>query len=106
VQDSQSAVDHLQRLGQLASVLAERGIAIYEHEYLMLAFGSFRLELGTRHRRWRFSWDGKEGYLDVSDAYAPREGQPAPPLSAKSVHLGLGDLDAPVTFIEAFEFTE
>jgi hypothetical protein len=104
VSDSQSAIDHLERLARLAGVLAERGIAIYEHEYLLLAFGSFRLELGTRHERWGFSWDGKEGFLGVSDQYAPREGRPAPPVAGKSVHLGLGDLDAPFTFIERFEF--
>jgi hypothetical protein len=106
VKDSQSAIDHFQRLLRLADVLAERGVSIYEHEYFMLAFGGFRLELGTRHRRWGFSWDGKEGLLGVSDAYAPREGRPAPPVYGKSAHLGLDDLDAPFTFIERFDFVQ
>ena len=106
MKDSQSAIDHLERLASLAGVLAERGIAIYEHEYFMLAFGSFRLELGTRHTRWGFSWDGKEGFLDVSTAYKPREGRPSPQVAVKSIHVGLGDLDAPFAFIEAFDFTK
>ncbi|MFQ5974600.1 MAG: hypothetical protein ACE5Q3_19930 [Alphaproteobacteria bacterium] len=102
--DSQSAIDHFQRLERLAAALADHGIAIYEHQYYMLAFGGFRLELGTRHRRWGFSWDGKEGFLTVSDPYAPSAGRPAPPVSGKTEHLGLGDLDAPFRFIESFEF--
>ena len=73
--DSQSAVNHLERLLRLARALADRGIAIYEHEYFMLTFGSFRLELGTRHRRWGFSWDGREGFLSTSGPYEPSNGR-------------------------------
>jgi hypothetical protein len=93
VNDSDSALDHFDRMTRLANALAARGIAIYEHHYFMLGFGSFRLELGTRHKRWRFSWDGKEGFLDVSDVYAPREGEPAPLVAGRSIHFGLGDLN-------------
>ncbi len=106
MKDSQSAIDHLARLTELAEVLAAQGIAVYEHEYLPLAFGSFRLELGTRRTRWGFSWDGKEGFLSVSAAYEPREGRRAPPVAGKAVGLGLGDLDAPFIWIKGFDFTE
>ena len=102
--DSQSAIDHFRRLERLAAVLSDRGIAIYEHRYYLLVFGSFSLELGTRHRRWGFSWDGKDGFLSVSDAYAPKEGRPAPPVSGRAERLDTGDLDAPFRFIESFDF--
>jgi hypothetical protein len=101
--DSQSAIEHLRRLGTLATKLADRGIAIYEHDYTMLAFGSFRLELGTRHRRWGFSWDGKEGFISFSDPYTPSDGRLAPPVSGHAKRLDFGP-DTPYSFIEEFNF--
>ena len=103
--DPESAIAHFRRVERLATGLSDRGIAIYEHEYFLLAFGSFRLEVGTRGRRWGFSWDGKDGCLDVSAPYAAPEGRPAPPVAGRAERLGLGDLDAPFRFVRDFEFT-
>jgi hypothetical protein len=103
--DSESAIEHFRRLETLAAKLTERGIAVYEHEYTMLAFGSFRLELGTRHRRWGFSWDGKEGFISFSDPYTPRGGRTAPPVSGHTKRLGFGP-EIPYSFIEGFNFGE
>jgi len=101
--DSQSAIEHLGRIEALAVKLADQGIAIYEHDYTMLVFGSFRLELGTRHRRWGFSWDGKEGFLSYSDPYTPSDGLLAPPVSGHAKRLGFGP-HIPYSFIEEFSF--
>ena len=103
--DPQSSLEHLRRLKALAGNLADRGIAIYEHEYTMLAFGSFCLELGTRHRRWGFSWDGKEGFISFSDPYTPRSGRTAPPVFGHTKRLGFGP-EIPYSFIEGFNFEE
>ena len=101
--DPQSAIEHLLRLKALAANLADRGIAIYEHDYTMLAFGSFRLELGTRSRRWQFSWDGKEGFLSFSNPYVPSEVQKGRPRTEHVERLGFGP-DIPYSFIEGFDF--
>ena len=71
MEDPRSTIEHLRRSEALAIKLAERGIAVYKHDDVMLAFGSFRLELGSRRRRWSLSWDGREGFLDFSDPYSP-----------------------------------
>ncbi len=102
--DPQSAIEHFRRLSDLAASLSERGIALYEHEYFMLVFGSFRIELGTRHKRWGLAWDGKDGYLEIFGPYEPPEGRPAPSVPGKSVHIGLNDLDAPFSFIRSYDF--
>ena len=101
--DSTSGINHLERLLHVATVIAGRGFAIYQHDYLMLAFGSFRLELGTRHQRWGISWDGKEGFLSVSDPYSPSPGNRAPPVTGKTIRLGFGP-DIPYSFIEGYDF--
>jgi hypothetical protein len=104
VEDSVDAAHHFKRLVDLDEILASRTIAIYEHEYFMLAFGSFRLEVGTRKRRWGFSWDGKEGFATISNPYEPSDGRAAPPVSGKAIGLGLGNLDAPFEFLKTFDF--
>lgn len=101
--DAQSAIDHLNRLVRLAERLSARGIALYEHDYVTLAFGSFRLEIGTRHKRWGLWWDGKDGCLTISAPYAPRDGRRAPLVAGQVVSLGLGDPDQPFSYIEQLE---
>jgi hypothetical protein len=52
----------------LADIAAERGWALFQHDYLFLCFGSFTVEFGTRKKRRRYSWDGREGFLDIQDS--------------------------------------
>jgi hypothetical protein len=51
----------------LADVLRKSGIAILEHAYYALAFGSFVLVVGRPRRRLKFNWDGKEFFLICFD---------------------------------------
>jgi hypothetical protein len=62
---SESALRHIERVKRLAEGLHEDGIGVLEHSYYALAFGSFVLVVGRPRKRLKFSWDGKEFFLDV-----------------------------------------
>ncbi|MFQ5850878.1 MAG: hypothetical protein ACE5JU_09855 [Candidatus Binatia bacterium] len=62
---SESAYRHIEHLEGLAEALRKDGIAVLEHSYHALAFGSFVLVVGRPMKRLKFSWDGKEFFLDV-----------------------------------------
>ncbi|MEP6608978.1 MAG: hypothetical protein ABJA83_09900, partial [Burkholderiaceae bacterium] len=67
--DSELANSGIGHVAQLAAVLASlkpHNIALFEHQYLLLVFGSFGLVVGRAHDRLKFSWDGREFFLDVS----------------------------------------
>ena len=66
--DQDASLKHFTRMRSLAADLAQRHIAIYEHQVHLLAFGSFTVQVGTRHKRWRFVWDGKDDVMTVSFA--------------------------------------
>lgn len=59
---------HYQQLVDAAKRLAERGIEVYEHHYNNLAFGSWTVIAGKRHEQVRFVWDGRDGFLTISEA--------------------------------------
>ena len=61
-------------LAHLCGVLAKRNRSIYEIGYDLLAFGSWVIVVGTRHRRLRLTWDGKEHYLSIEVASFPSSG--------------------------------
>lgn len=65
---SESAFRHITRLHDLAEALHKNGIAILEHAYHALAFGSFVLVVGRPRKRLKFGRDGKNFFLDVSCA--------------------------------------
>jgi hypothetical protein len=58
----------LSEVAKLSQLLNQHGRAIFEVHYNDLAFGSWVLVAGTRHKRLRLTWDGKEALLDVSTA--------------------------------------
>ena len=66
--DSDESMKYFATMQMLASDLAKKHIAIYQHRFDMLTFGNFFVVVGTRHKRWRFIWDGKEGVMTVSVA--------------------------------------
>jgi hypothetical protein len=102
--DSRNSVAHFDRMQRVAACLEQRDIAIYEHSIDLLSFGSFVCHVGTRHRRWRFTWDGRDGALNVASATVS-DSQDRPRWSDERVHnLGLRDSEAPYQFLEAFEF--
>lgn len=65
---SESALRHIRLLEDLAEALGKDGIGVLEHSYHALAFGSFVLVVGRPAKRLKFSWDGKEFFLDVFHA--------------------------------------
>jgi hypothetical protein len=61
--DAEVSKSYFQRLARVSEKLAEDGIAVYAHRYDALAFGSWIVEAGTRHRRIRATYDGRESQL-------------------------------------------
>jgi hypothetical protein len=43
-------------------------IAIYEHSFTYMAFGSWVIVAGRRKKKLRFTYDGKDSYLSYCDA--------------------------------------
>ena len=75
--DAKSSASFVSALGAFSQSLASSGIAIYGIEYDFLHFGSWTIELGSRHSRSLLQWDGKESLMslsesDVADSQAPR----------------------------------
>ena len=71
------AIEHFRLLDDLANSCTEKGIAIYEHRYHYLAFGSWTIVAGRRKNRMRFDWNGKEKLLYVSQSEFPDSQAPA-----------------------------
>jgi len=69
--DAESSVRHIEAVLAMAQRLSASGIAIYEHSYHALVFGSWTIEAGKRKGRFRFSWDGRDGLLTVEQAAFP-----------------------------------
>ena len=65
---SSTSIEHLRLVGELAEYCAENNLTIYKHEYDYLIFGSWIIVVGEAHHRIKFSWDGKESYLGVSES--------------------------------------
>jgi len=72
--DPDSFLEHSRQIYSLAESLSKDGIAVYEHSYDMLSFGSWFLILGKRKYRFRFTWDGKDGVLKTEEALIPDSG--------------------------------
>lgn len=71
ISDAQSSVRHIEAVLTLAQRLSASDIAIYEHSYYALVFGSWTIVAGKRKERVRFSWDGRDGFLTVEQAAFP-----------------------------------
>jgi hypothetical protein len=68
--DAVPSTGHFEFLAELVRDLRAEGFGVYSHRYEYLAFGSWMIDVGTRHRRLRLSYDGKEGSLQVSRGMA------------------------------------
>lgn len=69
--DSDPALKHFEAILELGKRMKEIGVAIYEHEYYSLVFGSWTVVVGKRKNRIKFSWDGRDGFLDISEGHFP-----------------------------------
>ncbi len=75
--DAKSSATFVSALAAFSKSLATSEIAIYGIAYDFLHFGSWTIELGTRHSRSLMQWDGKESLMslsesDAADSQAPR----------------------------------
>ena len=61
-------MEHTELLDDFANSCQQVGVTLYEHSYHYQAFGSWYVVVGKPHHRMRFSWDGKESYLGISEA--------------------------------------
>ena len=61
--DAEVSKNYFEHLARLSKELGDGGIAVYGHRYDALSFGSWVVDAGTRHRRVRVTYDGREGLL-------------------------------------------
>ena len=61
-----SSIEHLKLVYELAGYCEMHDLIVYEHEYSYMHFGSWMIIIGKSKHRTKFSWDGKESYLDIS----------------------------------------
>lgn len=100
--DATSGVEHSRRMLALTERLAAQGIAVYEHQWFCLMFGSWTLIAGTRHRRFRFQWDGKEFFIDVQVAEFGSSGDKPVWHAVTNERLAPDIGSDPLTFVETF----
>ena len=103
--DATSAIEHLKRVTALAERLAARGIAIYEHSYHMLAFGSWTIVAGRRNRRVKFSWDGRDEFLEIQVAEHDSSAMPARWSHIRTEQIKARDLNIPFQYVEDYLLT-
>jgi hypothetical protein len=101
-EDAESSVRHFERVSALSVRLAVLGVAIYEHSWHSLVFGSWVLVAGSRHRRFRFCWDGREFFIDVSRSEHPSGGIRAQWIPVTNDRLPSGAPSAPIQYVENF----
>lgn len=66
--DAEVSTTHFEQLARVSKKLGDHGIALYSHRYDALSFGSWVVDAGTRHRRVRATYDGREGLLRFEKA--------------------------------------
>lgn len=62
---SASAESYIEQVRELQELLTSQNAAVIELGYTMLLMGSFSLVVGTAHRRLKFTWDGREFFLNI-----------------------------------------
>ena len=68
IDDSQSSANYFRAIAELAQRLSDKRIAIYEHGFTYMAFGSWEIVTGRRKQMIRFIYDGKDSLLSYGDA--------------------------------------
>jgi hypothetical protein len=71
------SVVFFEALAELSKALAGHELAIYEANFDYVNFGSWWLIAGTSHRRLRFLFDGKEGWLEAFESEFRNQGSQA-----------------------------
>jgi len=100
--DTVSSIEHFQQICSLARQLSDIGVAIYEHHWDFLAFGSWTIEAGSRHRRFEFSWDGREFSISVSQCEFSDSRSHQRWSAPRTQSLPSDDPSAPFHYVEQF----
>ena len=69
--ETEASKRHFDAVSKLVHELEVQDIAVYQHAYDYLAFGSWEIVAGTRKRRVRVTWDGKDSRLTVEACVVP-----------------------------------
>jgi hypothetical protein len=100
--DADSGVRHIRQLLALAESLRAFGISVYHHEWHDLAMGSWSLTAGTRHRSYRFVWDGRDGVISVTGPFHAGQVSASRSPSIVDEQLGVPPSLDPFHYVERF----
>ena len=100
IDDGQEALIHLRALLALAERLRAHSIAVLAHQYNYLAFGSWTMIVGNRHRRVQLNWDGREFLLSSARSEFGGTSAPATWRPFESKRLEGADLEGIYRVVE------
>ena len=66
--ESATQREHFDLMREFSVFCSDHALLVFEHHFHWLVFGSWTIVVGTSHSRLRFTWDGKEGVLEVAEA--------------------------------------
>ena len=69
-EDNKHSTAYFQGVANLAERLSKSRLAIYEHRYDFMAFGSWEIVAGQRRRKYCFTFDGKNSCLSYGSVSA------------------------------------
>jgi hypothetical protein len=101
-QDSDSGIEHLERVLNLARSLQKKGLSLYEHHWDCLAFGGWTITAGRRKDCFEFSWDGRDFFLQVSHSTDINSALPQTWKPIENHRLSPDDGFDPIQFIDDF----
>ncbi len=93
--DSQSSAIYFKAIAGLAERLAKVGIAIYDHKFNYMAFGSWEIVAGRRGKALRFTYDGKDSYLSYCDISVKPRGS----TDLRHCRFSTHDAEDPLAFV-------
>ena len=100
--DADSAAHHFRRVLALADELKQKRLAIYEHHYDYMCFGSWTISAGRRRDCYEFSWDGREFFLSISHSPDISGGRPQTWTPTESHKFSSEEGRDPLDFIATF----
>ena len=84
---AESGIKHLHELLKLLNKAEADSITLFDHQYSMLSFGSFVVIVGRPKNRLKFTWDGRDHFLEVGRSAFDNQNSPPQWKQLKSIHL-------------------
>ena len=88
---AESGIKPLNELLKLLNKAKADSIALFEHQFSMLSFGSFVIVVGRPKDRLRFTWDGRDRVLEVGRSAFNNQNSPSQWEQLKSIHFANND---------------